>query len=180
MSEGHVGPRTVMRGDPAQCWRYASVGLVIGLVVAPLGGLVVSANVPARGELATTSVLIYGCIALFASLHAIWWFLIPGRVSYACDGDTLWATRGERTLREIPCTQIRSMAMGGRHLSWPMVILTVFPPILPKLYLHLDDDQRGRSQHVSFPSILIWGKEPLRRAEVALAEAAGVKPAPPK
>jgi hypothetical protein len=70
------------------------------------------------------------------------------------------------------------MTWGGRHLSWPMVILTVYPPILPKLYLELDDP-RGWPRSVSFPGILIWGRDPLRWAEVALAEAAGVELAPP-
>jgi hypothetical protein len=180
MSERRVDlPHTIVRGDPSQCWRYAAVGLVVGLIIAPLGGVMVSADDPPRHGLLASTVFIYGAIAFYAALHALWWFAMPGRVRYACDGETLWAMRGKRVLHETPCSRIRSMAWGGRHLSWPMVLLTVYPPIVPKLYVELDDP-RGFSRSVGFPGILIWGKEPLRRAEVALAEAAGVEPGPAK
>jgi hypothetical protein len=179
MSERQGGvPQAIVRGDPAQCWRYAAKGLVIGFFLAPLGGVMVSADDPARHGFVASTTFIFAGIACYAAFHALWWFSMPGRVWYACDGETLRAMRGKRVLRETPCARIRSMAWGGRHLSWQMVILTVFPPILPKLYLELDDP-RGWPRSVGFPGILIWGRDPLRWAEIALAEAAGVELAPP-
>ena len=168
-SEGSEPGVVIVRGDQAHCWKYAFVFMVGITIATPVVAIILV------GELSSTTsalldTLIFWCVcALAAMCHALWWCFIPGRTQYVCDGQTLKALRGGRVLKEVDCSTIRELHMAS-SLTW----MNITPPNTPWMTADVEDP-RGWPRGVSFPTILIWGRDPLVRAEAALAHTAGVQ-----
>ncbi len=95
---------------------FVGVGLLVGL------GVLVS------GESAAASLVAPLCLATVGlipgTVHAIWWALRPGRVTYAVesDGDFV-CLHGQRVVRQWPCAHVVKVALMD-PMEWPGTVFS--------------------------------------------------------
>ncbi len=158
---------TVVRADRSRAvvallrWSVGAtaLGLVVGIGRAFDGG--------AAGLLAPLLFAVAGLVP--GSVHAAWWAMGPGRVSYAVEGDWFFCRRGGRVVRRWPCTEVVAISMED-PLTWSGALLGHwfgYLDVVPDSWVIIDTGDRWspRNGQHHLPSILLWGKDRLHRAE---------------
>ena len=102
-------------------------------------------------------------------VHALLW-VRPARVSYEVRGDTLFARRGQRTVREWPCADVEFIRIAEEAgVGWEEVISSnslSYNGLLPASEIEIRAKSRW-DPHAGIhgiPTILVWGEENARRA----------------
>lgn len=144
---------------------FGGVGLVLGL------GMVVSGESAAALLIAPLGLAALGLIP--GGVHATWWALRPGRVTYAVesDGDFV-CLRGQRVVRRWPCAHIVKVALMD-PMDWPGTLLSGwfgYMDVLPSAWITINTGDRWSPVNGThgLPSILLWGEGRLTEAESEL------------
>ena len=140
----------------------AALGLVVGI------GMAFDGDGDEAGLLLAPLLFAVGGL-LPGSVHAAWWAMGPGRVSYAVEGNWFLCRRGDRVVRRWPCTEVVAISMTN-PLSWPGALLDGwlgYGDVVPDAWVTIVTADRWSPQNGQhqLPSILLWGKGCLSRAE---------------
>lgn len=143
------------------CCMFGALGMVVGV------GMVSAGESAAALFFAPLVLAVLGLIP--GTVHATWWALGPGRVTYAVESDgDFTCLRGQRVVRRWPCADVVDVVLTD-PMDWPGTLLTGWfgwVDVVPSAVITIDTGDRWSPVNGThnLPSILLWGNERLTAA----------------